>query len=213
MEYRINIKKKHAYLLALMSALFITTLIVNAFGGNNPAVLGHSAGELIVDGTSVTADSLNGTQINESALNCSAITGNTSLCDSRDDGGLNCTTTVASISPTAIALPDSCVGREGTCTISVMSTTSASPLTRATASYGRVGTTSGGFWIATVSETNGTTPTVTTRVGEQGGTYENIITINRSILNITDDFPGFETIERNVTADFSGQQWRIGVCG
>lgn len=46
MEFRINIQKKHVVLLLFMLFLISGTVFVVAFGGSNPAVLGHTLTEL-----------------------------------------------------------------------------------------------------------------------------------------------------------------------
>ena len=68
MEFYIDIKRRHAFIIALASSLLFGILLVNAFGGNNPSVVGHSALELIVNGSSVVDDSLTGADIDESTL-------------------------------------------------------------------------------------------------------------------------------------------------
>jgi hypothetical protein len=46
MKVTFNIKKRYAWAIIGLLVLFGGLFIVNAFGGNQPAVMGHSAGEL-----------------------------------------------------------------------------------------------------------------------------------------------------------------------
>lgn len=68
MHFEIEITRKHAYVVSSLLVVLISVGLVNAFGGNNPIVLGHSAGELLVNGTSVVDNSLTGDDILESSL-------------------------------------------------------------------------------------------------------------------------------------------------
>lgn len=46
MEFRLNIQKKHMFLLLFILCLMFGAVLVAAFGGSNPAVLGHTLTEL-----------------------------------------------------------------------------------------------------------------------------------------------------------------------
>lgn len=78
MQLIINIGKKHLYILALITVLLLTAIFATAYGSSNPAVFGHSEGELLVNSTSIVDgsitgvdianDAVTGTQINEGTL-------------------------------------------------------------------------------------------------------------------------------------------------
>jgi len=78
MEIMINIRKMHLYVLFGLLAVFFGVILVNAFGTSDPTVFGHSAGELVVTGDSITngtivaedlvANTLTGNEILESSL-------------------------------------------------------------------------------------------------------------------------------------------------
>lgn len=68
MALTIRLENKHLLLLALLVGFIVGIGTASAFGGSSPAVLGHSAGELIVDTTSVVDNSLTGSDILESSL-------------------------------------------------------------------------------------------------------------------------------------------------
>lgn len=46
MQIIINIKKKHLYFLSLIAAMIIIASVASAYGSSNPAVFGHTPGEL-----------------------------------------------------------------------------------------------------------------------------------------------------------------------
>ncbi len=46
MKFELTINKKHAYVLSSVLVLLVSLIAVYAFGGSNPTVLGHTAGEL-----------------------------------------------------------------------------------------------------------------------------------------------------------------------
>src|SRR5262245_62166146 len=64
----IELTRRHAYLLSIVAVFALAVSLVTAFGGTNPAVVGHSALELIVNGSSVVDNSLTGDDIDESTL-------------------------------------------------------------------------------------------------------------------------------------------------
>ena len=68
MEIQISVKKSHLYGFLSCLIVILGAFMVSAFGGSNPSVLGHSAAELIVNGTSVVDNSLTGADIDESTL-------------------------------------------------------------------------------------------------------------------------------------------------
>lgn len=67
-KIEIYVRRRDAVILSALLVLVALGLGVTAFGGSNPAVLGHSAGELIVNSTSVVDNSLTGDDILESSL-------------------------------------------------------------------------------------------------------------------------------------------------
>jgi hypothetical protein len=64
----IRIEKKHVYVFVALFVLLLGIALVNAFGSSNPSVVGHSAGELIVDSTSIVDGSINASKINTSQI-------------------------------------------------------------------------------------------------------------------------------------------------
>jgi len=68
MRFTINFQKKHFYVLLLVGVLIFGALVVRGFGGSNPSVLGHSAGELIVDSSSITDGSITGADIDNTSV-------------------------------------------------------------------------------------------------------------------------------------------------
>lgn|GEM_PF-6818305 len=58
MKIEITVKRHHAFLFSGALVLFSLVLFANAFGTNNPAVFGHSGGEIDVAGLSGSAPSL-----------------------------------------------------------------------------------------------------------------------------------------------------------
>ena len=68
MALTLRLENKHILLLVALIGFVLGIGTAAAFGGASPSVLGHSAGELIVDSTSVVDDSLTGSDILESSL-------------------------------------------------------------------------------------------------------------------------------------------------
>ena len=96
MEIRIIINKTHFYLLAALTTLLFGGIAAVAFGGSSPAIMGHSAGELIVNSASVVDNSIGAADIDSTSLasECTSITGGASLCDGSDqDTDTRCDTT------------------------------------------------------------------------------------------------------------------------
>jgi len=68
MDIRIHFEKRHLYVFGILTAVLISGWLVNAFGTSNPAVFGHSAGELIVDSSSIVDSSINVSKVNTSQI-------------------------------------------------------------------------------------------------------------------------------------------------
>src|SRR3989344_3062696 len=94
MKLELEVKRSHAYFISSLLVIVASIGLVNAFGGTNPAVLGHSALELLVNGSSISNNnitsshvldnSLTGSDIDESTLSgtASSLTaGNANACD------------------------------------------------------------------------------------------------------------------------------------
>ena len=91
MDIHIHLERKHAFIFALFTTLLLGGLFAVAFGGNDPTVVGHSAGELIINSSSIVDNSVTATDIDESTLAgapCTTITGGAGLCDGGDATGL-----------------------------------------------------------------------------------------------------------------------------
>jgi len=67
----ITLQRKHFYSLLALFVIVLGAVLVNAFGGNNPAILGHSAEEIIVNDSSIPGQ-LSGSKINVATLSGSA---------------------------------------------------------------------------------------------------------------------------------------------
>ncbi|MBD3318514.1 hypothetical protein GF342_01250 [Candidatus Woesearchaeota archaeon] len=105
MKVEANIKNEHIYILAAILVVLSGLFFAYAYGGSNPAIVGHSAGELVVTGESIVNESITGadiannsiqgTQIEESTLGTvpsASSASSASICSkvgSSGCGGLN----------------------------------------------------------------------------------------------------------------------------
>lgn len=55
-DIKLNIEKKHVYLISGLLVLFAGMFAVNAFGGVEPSVMGHSAGEVDMSPIIISGD-------------------------------------------------------------------------------------------------------------------------------------------------------------
>ncbi len=91
MRIVINLQKEQltVFLIAVLIVLGVSVAIAYQ-SGSSPSVMGHDWGEIecagCVSSANVQDNSLTGADINESALNCTQITGGTGLCDGTDNG-------------------------------------------------------------------------------------------------------------------------------
>ena len=58
MKVVINIEKRHVYLISSLLVLFAGMFAVNAFGGTEPSVMGHSEGELDLGPITLSGDNV-----------------------------------------------------------------------------------------------------------------------------------------------------------
>ncbi|MBS3148146.1 hypothetical protein J4219_04640 [Candidatus Woesearchaeota archaeon] len=68
MRFEIEVKRLHAYVFSSLVVILLSIGLVNAFGGSNPVVLGHSAAELIVNGSSIVDGSVNASDIDQTQV-------------------------------------------------------------------------------------------------------------------------------------------------
>ena len=84
MQLIINIGKKHLYTLAIILVVFLGIIFVNAYGGTNPSIMGHTLSEIAAgtfgDGNytfpedvNVVGD-VNATSFNDKTLNGTGLT-------------------------------------------------------------------------------------------------------------------------------------------
>jgi len=125
MNININLGKKHFYTMLVLIVLLMFSVLVYAFGSSDPAVFGHSAGELIVDGTSIVNESITGEDINISTLNGTAL--------SLTAGDLNCTDCIGNTEIDASTFALTCI--ETTTTLSSGNGAQTFDMTISTAGY------------------------------------------------------------------------------
>ncbi len=107
MEIQISVKKSHLYGFLSCLIVILGAFMVSAFGGSNPSVLGHSAAELIVNGTSVVDNSLTGADIDESTLG--TVPSATSATSANSANSANTANTAS------VALNANACSNDGTC--------------------------------------------------------------------------------------------------
>ncbi len=73
MAIDIRIENKHIFVLGMILALFAGLILVIGYGGNDPTLVGHSAGELLVDSSSIVNGSIQSEDIADGAINSSKI--------------------------------------------------------------------------------------------------------------------------------------------